>query len=218
FSRTSRGSSSTTSLIIHPGKNITLPCNVSFHNGMVWYQQSSNELKLIMSVTWARFENEYVVDYNANSSHFQPLEGSMNSSVSLVIIGVGESDAGLYYCGGRLGGQSMRFGKTIRLTFPGVAGRETGTGLCWKLLIAAVCVLALALVLCVSMVFCRPGEGLSPSFCLNCVKENSNLKAADLQYASLRHTMISQGRRPAPASDNVTYDVVAKKTTTNPRV
>ncbi|KAI4881075.1 hypothetical protein NFI96_013849 [Prochilodus magdalenae] len=40
-------------------------------------------------------------------------------SVDLVIVGVGETDLGLYYCGGRNDTQHIQFGKAIRLIFTG---------------------------------------------------------------------------------------------------
>ncbi|XP_036416203.1 uncharacterized protein LOC118800147 [Colossoma macropomum] len=216
FSKPCWGSSSTIDVTVRPGENVTLPCNVPFSTDMVWYQQSNDELKLIISVVRGNLQKDSVVNYNANSSHFQLSAESVNDSLNLVIVAVGESDAGLYYCGGRLSRQYRHFGKAIRLTFPGAERTEKGTGLCWKLLITSACILALALLLCVSGLLYRLGR--PSSFCMNCVKQNSNLKAADLQYASLRHTAKTQERQPAPADHNVIYDVVAKTIPTNPGV
>ncbi|XP_036419169.1 uncharacterized protein LOC118802855 [Colossoma macropomum] len=216
FSRTCWGSSSAETLTVHPGENATLPCDVPGSPHMAWYQQSDNQLKLIISVRWTKAKTDIFEDYNQDSSHFLPVAESPNDSVGLHIMAVEQSDVGLYYCTGQSSRKYMIFGKAIHLTFPGAERIETGTGLCWKLLITSACILALALLLCVSGLLYRLGR--PSSFCTNCVKQNSNLKAADLHYASLRHTAKIQERQPAPAEHNVTYDVVAKKIPTNPGV
>ncbi|KAL6473473.1 hypothetical protein MHYP_G00170340 [Metynnis hypsauchen] len=213
LSRTFWSSSSAETLTVHPGENATLPCDVPASPHMAWYQQSDNQLKLIVSVRSGKAQMDIIENHNQDSSHFRPFAESPNNSVSLHIRAVEQSDAGLYYCGGQTSGQYMTFGKAILLTFPGAERTETGTGLCWKLLIVSACVFALMLLLCVSGLLYRLGR---PSiFCVNCVKQNSNLKAADLQYASLRHTAKTQERQPAPADHNVTYDVIGKKIPTS---
>ncbi|KAL7858743.1 hypothetical protein AOLI_G00188450 [Acnodon oligacanthus] len=213
LSRTCWSSSSAETLTVHPGGNATLPCDVPASSHMAWYQQSDNRLKLIVSVRSTKAQMDIFEDYNQDSSHFQPVADSPNDSVSLHIRAVEQSDAGLYYCGGQTSGRYMTFGEAIHLTFPGAETTETGTGLCGKLLITSACVSALALVLCVIGLLYRLGR---PSFfCMNCVKQNSNLKAADLQYASLRHTAKTRERQPAPADHSVTYDVIATKIPTS---
>ncbi|KAL7868540.1 hypothetical protein SRHO_G00099240 [Serrasalmus rhombeus] len=212
LSRTCWSSSSAETLTVHPGENATLPCNVPASPHMAWYHQSDNQLKLIISVRRAKAQMDIFENYNQNSKHFWSFAESPNDSVSLHIGAVEQSDAGLYYCGGQTSGQDMTFGKAILLTFPGAERTETGTGLCRKLLIASACVFTLALLVCVSGLLYR--LGLASLFCMNCVKQNSNLKAADLHYASLRHTAQTQERQPAPA-DHVIYDVVAKKIPTD---
>ncbi|XP_072529430.1 uncharacterized protein [Salminus brasiliensis] len=212
-SRPCQSSSSAEIRNVQPGGNITLPCNGPANTHTAWYRLSNNEMILVFSAIKGRIDEVIVEEYHLEPSHFQTL--SVNSSVSLVIVDVRESDAGLYYCGGRLEGHYTQFGKAILLDFPGTEKAEAEIGLCWKLLITATCILALALVLCVSMLLYH--LGFQSSFCENCLKENSSLKAVELHYASLRHAVKTPQTVTVPADHSVTYDVVAKKTAANPR-
>ncbi|KAL7868534.1 hypothetical protein SRHO_G00099180 [Serrasalmus rhombeus] len=74
---------------VHPGENITLHCEIT-----------------------ADYE---ISCHNINEDHYEGTEDTR--SVSLVIVGVKESDLGLYYCGGRNNTTSIQFGKAFRLTF-----------------------------------------------------------------------------------------------------
>ncbi|KAI5100983.1 hypothetical protein C0J45_9969 [Silurus meridionalis] len=100
---------------VHPGENITLLCTITDYPEISWYQQRSDEVKLLISAEQGLLEKTFSLSYNVNKSHYDPTESS--SSVSLVIIGVGETDLGFYYCGGRNDDKHIQFGKPIRLNF-----------------------------------------------------------------------------------------------------
>ncbi|KAI5615024.1 hypothetical protein C0J50_10926 [Silurus asotus] len=100
---------------VHPGENITLLCTITDYPEISWYQLRSEEVKLLISAEQELLEKTFSLIYNVNESHFVVTESS--SSVNLVIIGVGETDLGFYYCGGRNKTKHIRFGKLIRLNF-----------------------------------------------------------------------------------------------------
>ncbi|KAI5615888.1 hypothetical protein C0J50_8737 [Silurus asotus] len=107
---------------VHPGENITLLCNITDYPEISWYQLRSDEVKLLISAEKWKLEKIFFQIYNVNKSHYDVTESS--SSVSLVIIGVGETDLGFYYCGGRNKMKHIKFGKFIRLNFPGYRGLQ----------------------------------------------------------------------------------------------
>ena len=74
-------------------------------------------MKLLIIAGKDKLSKSFSLDYNIDEGHY---ERTINtSSVSLVIIGVNETDLGLYYCGGRNNTKSIQFGKAVRLTFGG---------------------------------------------------------------------------------------------------
>ncbi|KAM9496271.1 uncharacterized protein Hap1MRO34_024468 [Clarias gariepinus] len=75
----------------------------------------SEELEQLVSAERTKLDKDSYVVYNVDKSHFDVPESS--SSVSLVIIGVRETDLGFYYCGGRNDATHTQFGKHIRLNF-----------------------------------------------------------------------------------------------------
>ncbi|KAI5100988.1 hypothetical protein C0J45_9974 [Silurus meridionalis] len=102
---------------VHPGENITLLCNITDYPEISWYQLRSDEVKLLISAEKWKLEKIFFLIYNVDESHYDVTESS--SSVSLVIIGVRETDLGFYYCGGRNDDKHIQFGKLIRLNFTG---------------------------------------------------------------------------------------------------
>ncbi|XP_046714768.1 uncharacterized protein LOC124392120 isoform X3 [Silurus meridionalis] len=102
---------------VSPGANITLLCNITNYSQKSWYQMISAGLRQIISARQSSLNKHFYVDYNVDESHFYLTESS--SSVSLVIIGVRETDLGFYYCGGRNDETHIQFGKLIRLNFTG---------------------------------------------------------------------------------------------------
>ncbi|KAF5899905.1 uncharacterized protein DAT39_010395, partial [Clarias magur] len=99
---------------VRPGESITLPCNITNYPEISWYRLRSDEVKLLISAEELKLKKTYYPSYNVNKSHFNVAQSS--SSVSLVIIGVRETDLGFYYCGGR-NRTHTQFGKHIRLDF-----------------------------------------------------------------------------------------------------
>ncbi|KAI4883959.1 hypothetical protein NFI96_007735 [Prochilodus magdalenae] len=100
---------------VHPGDNITLHCDITVEYDIWWYHQSSEEMMVLITAGKGRLSKSFSLNYNLNEDHY---DGIMNSSsVDLVIVGVGETDLGLYYCGGRNNTNHIQFGKAIRLNF-----------------------------------------------------------------------------------------------------
>ncbi|KAF4081713.1 hypothetical protein AMELA_G00164390 [Ameiurus melas] len=108
---------STDHVSVHPGGNITLLCNITNYSEISWYRLRSEEVKLLISAEKLKLEKTFSLRYNVNESHFDITESS--SSVSLVIIGVRETDLGFYFCGGRNDATHIQYGKPIRLNFTG---------------------------------------------------------------------------------------------------
>ncbi|KAM9496466.1 uncharacterized protein Hap1MRO34_026095 [Clarias gariepinus] len=100
---------------VDPGENITLLCNITQVSEISWYQMNSASVRQIISARQRGLYKDFYVDYNVDESHFDVTESS--SSVSLVIIGVRETDLGFYYCGGRNDTTHTQFGKNIKLNF-----------------------------------------------------------------------------------------------------
>ncbi|KAI4901874.1 hypothetical protein NFI96_026939, partial [Prochilodus magdalenae] len=102
---------------VHPGGTITLHCDITVDHEIWWYHQSSEEMKLLITAGKVKLYKSFTLNYNLNEDHY---DGIMKpSSVDLVIVGVNETDLGLYYCGGRNNTQHIPFGKAIRLIFTG---------------------------------------------------------------------------------------------------
>ncbi|KAL6473481.1 hypothetical protein MHYP_G00170420 [Metynnis hypsauchen] len=100
---------------VQPGENITLHCDITADYEISWYHQSSEEMKLLISAGKDKLNKSFSLNHNVDEGHYEGIENTR--SVSLVIIGVNESDLGLYYCGGRGQKSLLQFGKAIRLTF-----------------------------------------------------------------------------------------------------
>ncbi|KAI4901082.1 hypothetical protein NFI96_015059 [Prochilodus magdalenae] len=97
---------------VHPGGNITLPCAVTAEYEISWYHQSSEEMKLLVSVGRANRGKQYFLSHIVDEDHYE-----VAGNTGLVIVGVNETDLGLYYCGGRNHASFLRFGRAIRLKF-----------------------------------------------------------------------------------------------------
>ncbi|KAI4890345.1 hypothetical protein NFI96_013740 [Prochilodus magdalenae] len=102
---------------VHPGDNITLHCDITVEYDIWWYHQNSEEMKLLITARKGKLGISFSLNYNLNEDHY---DGIMKpGSVDLVIVGVNETDLGLYYCGGRNNTNHIQFGKAIRLNFTG---------------------------------------------------------------------------------------------------
>ncbi|KAI4900117.1 hypothetical protein NFI96_007670, partial [Prochilodus magdalenae] len=97
---------------VHPGDNITLHCDVTAEYEISWYHQSSEEMKLLMSAGRSNRGKQYFLNHIVDEDHYEVADNT-----GLVIIGVNETDLGLYYCGGRNQTSFLRFGRAIRLNF-----------------------------------------------------------------------------------------------------
>ncbi|KAI4900821.1 hypothetical protein NFI96_026831 [Prochilodus magdalenae] len=102
---------------VHPGDNITLHCDITVDHEVSWYHQSSEEMMVLITAVKRKLYTSFSISYNLNEGHY---DGIMKTgSVDLVIVGVNETDLGLYYCGGRNNTNHIQFGKAIRLIFTG---------------------------------------------------------------------------------------------------
>uniref|UniRef100_A0A8B9JFG0 Ig-like domain-containing protein n=1 Tax=Astyanax mexicanus TaxID=7994 RepID=A0A8B9JFG0_ASTMX len=103
---------------VSPGEIITLHCSISADYEIYWYHQNSEQqMKLLVFAARRKINKSFSLSFNINTDHYEISENS--SSVSLVIIGINDTDLGLYYCGGRNKSSFLQFGKPIKLTFTG---------------------------------------------------------------------------------------------------
>ncbi|KAF5900513.1 uncharacterized protein DAT39_009819, partial [Clarias magur] len=157
---------------VRPGENITLPCNITNYLEISWYRLRSDEVKLLVSAEELKLKKTHSLSYNVNKSHFKVAQSS--SSVSLVIIGVRETDLGFYYCGGRTDATHTQFGKLIRLDFtddqhidpsnsPDDPDKRRSTGAeLW--ITMCVCLVSMLMnFICLCVFCCRPKEKLRTS-------------------------------------------------------
>ncbi|KAF7702513.1 uncharacterized protein LOC124392623 [Silurus meridionalis] len=206
---------------VHPGENITLLCNITDYPEISWYQLRSDEVKLLISAEQGRVKKKYLLSYNVNKSHYDVTES--NSSVSLVIIGVRETDLGFYYCGGRNDDKHIQFGKPIRLNFNITDDQEThstlnscepsGAGVELRIT-ASVCVASLLMNFICLCVFCYRLKGKSAS--CSCFSKTTNAKDKDesMHYASIQHGRRSRAaakKSTGTESDSVLYAAVASQ-------
>ncbi|KAL6473511.1 hypothetical protein MHYP_G00170720 [Metynnis hypsauchen] len=210
---------------VHSGENITLNCGVTENSEISWYHQSSEEMKLLIIAGKEKLSKSFSLIYNINENHY---DGTINtSSVSLVIIGVNESDLGLYYCGGRNNTKSITFGKAIRLIFGDVdfqsnassAQSESETSPdpapYWIiiLVLTSVCFVSVLINIIFSWLFCYQAQGKS---CSDANADDSIKKDVDLQYASVQHTAVTRRaaqRNAASDSDSVIYSGIISQPT-----
>ncbi|KAM9496927.1 uncharacterized protein Hap1MRO34_003156 [Clarias gariepinus] len=207
---------------VHPGENITLPCNITNYPKLLWYRLRTDEVKLLISAEELKLEKTFSPHYNVDKSHFNVAQNS--SSVSLVIIGVRETDLGFYYCGGR-NKTHTQFGKPIRLNFTDYQHTDFGnstdaqdnqqsTGAELRITLCVCLVSLLMNFICMCVFCCRPKEKLRISCsCFRNTIDRSE-KEENIHYASVQH---SRGPRAAAQkntssdSDSVTYATVASR-------
>ncbi|KAF4081726.1 hypothetical protein AMELA_G00164620 [Ameiurus melas] len=217
FSIFIRDLSSSSAVIVRPGENITLHCQISPSTDMSWYRLIHDELTMIISATKGNLDKELAEDYNKDPQRYKTLIQNnsghgLGESLSLNIMDIRQSDIGLYYCGTKHG-MSVNFARAVHLSFTDAVEHTSGSSECWTPFISVCCALTLMLILCLCVVY---KQGLPSTSCMKCVKGNG-LKEADLQYASLRHNGTPRERH-TPPPNHVTYDTVAVKGTKNPTV
>ncbi|XP_043090059.1 uncharacterized protein LOC122340558 isoform X3 [Puntigrus tetrazona] len=196
----------TVNLSVQPEQNISLPCFLNSSSEMAWYRLSSEKITLLVSATKGNLKKDFIICHNKDESHFSLEADRKLESVSLAISGVLESDLGLYYCALGVSAKTMHFGTAVRLTFADADVQRSSESVgCRTLSVCAWVVCGFSSLLCMCVVCYR--QGSSRISCISCVKENSNVKAADVQYASLRFLRRSRAITPAPV--NVTYAAIA---------
>ncbi|XP_053541843.1 uncharacterized protein LOC108274896 [Ictalurus punctatus] len=215
---------STDHLSVPPGENITLLCNITNYSEISWYRLRSEEVKLLISADKLKLKKTFSLRYNVNKSHFDMTESS--SSVSLVIIGVRETDLGFYFCGGRNNTKHIQFGKLIKLDFTAdqqhcvscnsTDDRNTqqSTGAALRI-IMSVCLVSILINIICMCVFCCKIKGksvLSGNSCSNTT--DSTEKEENIHYASIQYKIRSRAaakKNTASDSDSVTYATVASQ-------
>ncbi|XP_053541855.1 uncharacterized protein LOC108262313 [Ictalurus punctatus] len=173
---------------VPPGENITLLCNITNYSEISWYRLRSEEVKLLISAEELKLEKTVFLRYNVNKSHFDITESS--SSVSLVIIGVRETDLGFYFCGGRNNATHIQFGKLIRLDFTADQHHETDRSDTQQSVGPALCGIIIIILLCVCAVFVSISIICSSLYCSTLQDKcsstgDSNEKEVDLHLSDL---------------------------------
>ncbi|XP_060767719.1 uncharacterized protein LOC132875110 [Neoarius graeffei] len=193
---------------VDPGQNITLLCNITHYSEISWYQKNST-VRQIISAKQKRLDKKFYVDYNVQKGHFDITE--INSSVSLVIISVRETDLGFYYCKGKNSTTHTEFGKPIRLNFTvNDANKEIGplsegsdlqqperNGTSWipNMIVMCVCSISVLINIICMCVFCSRVHGKSGSSC-GCYEHTTDYliteKEVDLSdLTSVTYTSVS---------------------------
>ncbi|KAI4880097.1 hypothetical protein NFI96_027468, partial [Prochilodus magdalenae] len=152
---------------VHPGGNITLHCDITVELEISWYHQSSEEMKLLITAIKGKLSKSFSLYYNLNEDHYDEI-------IDLVVVGVSETDLGLYYCGGRNDTNHIQFGKAIRLNFTGGDLQSNSSSAQTDsessspdpapyqiiiVVLASVCLLSVLLNLIFSWVFCYRVQG-----------------------------------------------------------
>ncbi|XP_053092700.1 uncharacterized protein LOC117598104 [Pangasianodon hypophthalmus] len=191
---------STDHLSVHPGESIILLCNITNYSEISWYRLRSEEVKLLISAVKGNLKKQFILSYNVNVSHFDITETS--SSVSLVIIGVRETDLGFYYCGGQNKTTLIQFGKPIRLNFTEDQHRETdhsdtqqsappahcGDIIIIIIILSCVCVVSVSISITCSSLYCSSLQDKC-SFTGDSDEKEVDLQLSDL--TSVTYTCVS---------------------------
>ncbi|XP_046714718.1 uncharacterized protein LOC124392081 [Silurus meridionalis] len=208
---------------VSPGANITLLCNITNYSAISWYQMISAESRRIISARQSSLNKHFYVDYNVDESHFYLTESS--SSVSLVIIGVRETDLGFYYCGGRNDETHIQFGKLIRLNFTGGSNNGSSSEASdsqpparnvndWirNVIVMCVCFVSVLITICMC-VFCSRVLGKLTSCSFFSHTTDSTDKNESIHYASVQHKRRSRTSATKNTSDldSVIYASVASQ-------
>ncbi|XP_051246934.1 uncharacterized protein LOC127358077 [Dicentrarchus labrax] len=197
-------------LVVQPGQNVSLTCNLTSSKDVTWYVLRSDQLLPLLTVKSSRVGGSTVDFHTANKRRFSGLGDGENGTVRMVrmeILGVEETDAGLYFCTGRREGD-VHVDRGINLVVNGVDG-DSARLPCWSL---GICVLPALLVLFIVIIIGLYLCSGRPAAC--CCRSNMSLKVAEdesLHYSSLKHPdkprLSSRGKKGL-AEDNVTYSAV----------
>ncbi|KAK9957081.1 hypothetical protein ABG768_011351 [Culter alburnus] len=204
----------TVTVSVRREQNVSLPCDSNYTSSgsmMAWYRLNSEKITLLVSAMRGNVQKDtFIVEHNEERSRFRLDGDSRLENVSLVISAVREADLGLYFCAVGVSLNKMLFGTAVRLTFAGAEQRRhTSDGVgCWSLWPCVCITCGICGFLCAGVLCYRKNSSVVS--CISCVKENSNVQAAQVQYSSLR--FIRRSRAAAPAPENVTYATIAKHT------
>ncbi|XP_044192129.1 uncharacterized protein LOC122970082 [Thunnus albacares] len=203
-----------TALVVQAGQNVSLTCNLTSREEIIWFVLRSDQLLPLLTVSWNKFGETVVDRHTANSSRFKNKADEESGPVSLEIKEVEEEDAGLYFCSGRCEGV-VCFNRGIRLAVEGVDGESDWRQPCFSL---GVCVLPALLLFCFLCIvgFCLC-SGKPAVCCCYTVRSDARRKVTEdvsLHYSSLKHADKPRpsGRGERGLVDNdVTYSTVAAR-------
>ncbi len=106
-------------LRVQKGESISLNCSMRNRYEVAWYHLSSEEHILLISVKKDKTGNTLLTNYNQNITRLKITTDTWITTVSLTIVGVTESDSGIYSCGAKKNTPEMFFDKPIRLEIQG---------------------------------------------------------------------------------------------------
>ncbi|XP_058610207.1 uncharacterized protein LOC131526113 isoform X2 [Onychostoma macrolepis] len=107
-------------LRVQKGANISLNCSMRSRYEVAWYHLNSEEHILLISVKKDKTGNTLLTNYNQNITRLKIITDTLITTVSLNILGVTESDSGIYSCGAKKNTPEMFFDKPIRLEIEGL--------------------------------------------------------------------------------------------------
>ncbi|CAJ1071116.1 uncharacterized protein LOC126383970 [Xyrichtys novacula] len=108
--------SSASPLVVQPGQNISLTCNVTSSRKLTWYLLRSDQLLPLLTVKKTKLKSTSVNFHKDNSQ--MRSKGSLESgSVILEILQVEEEDTGIYFCSWSYA-EKLCVNKGIHLSFP----------------------------------------------------------------------------------------------------
>ncbi|XP_060743249.1 uncharacterized protein LOC132857251 isoform X2 [Tachysurus vachellii] len=208
---------------VHPGENITLPCNISIttnYTQILWYRLGSEEVKLLISAEQGRLIKKFFPTYNVNESQF-----GITETCSLVIFDVRQTDLGFHYCEGRKDKTHIQFGKLIRVTEDhDTSSKPPDNEPCTRSemwITRTVCLISALINLICMCVFCYRFKGRSTSssssssssYCCSNRKGSTEKvdKEENVHYASIQHKRKHRAAAKKKTSsdwENVTYATV----------
>ncbi|KAL0167317.1 hypothetical protein M9458_039161, partial [Cirrhinus mrigala] len=108
-----RGSSDL--LRVQKGESISLNCSMRNRYEINWYLLRSEKLDLLISAEKDKTGRRLLINYNPYVTRVKITADTWITRATILISGVTESDAGLYFCGTKSDAPEMFFDKPIRL-------------------------------------------------------------------------------------------------------
>ncbi|XP_042361854.1 uncharacterized protein LOC121957379 [Plectropomus leopardus] len=203
-------------LVVQAGQNVSLTCNLTSSGEITWYLLSSDQLLPLLTVTLTKLK-DIVVDFHSANSRFSNNGDLEQGPVSLEILKVEETDAGLYFCTGRCAG-AVCVNRGIHLVVDGVDGGSARQP-CWSL---GICVLPALLLLCLIFII---GFSLcsGKSAVCYCNPERSTVSQSVTEEVALHYSSLKHVDKPRPSGraetglvkKDVTYSAVASRKNPN---